>query len=215
MDAYTRPDPTAAALLTIDVQNDFTLAGAPAEISGTAEAVPRMARLVSGFRAAGAPVVHVLRLYRPDGSNVDRCRRRTIETGTSIVEPGTPGAELVDALQPDADVSADPERLLAGEFQRIASEEWLAYKPRWSAFYGTSLEDFLSEREISTLVVCGCNFPNCPRTTVYDASARDFRLVIVPDATSGTYDRGLSELESIGVAVRETGEVLDWLEAGV
>src|SRR3989442_358297 len=30
---------------------------------------------------------------------------------------------------------------------------------------------------ISTLVCCGCNFPNCPRTSLYEASERDFRLV--------------------------------------
>jgi nicotinamidase-related amidase len=75
MDEYTRPDPERAALLTVDVQNDFTRPGAPAEVEGTAEAVPLMRRLVEAFRDADAPVVHVVRLYRADGSNVDRWRR--------------------------------------------------------------------------------------------------------------------------------------------
>jgi len=69
----------------------------------------------------------------------------------------------------------------------------------------------LRQRDVDTVVVCGCNFPNCPRTTVYDASQRDFRLVFVPDATSRTYDRGLEELRDIGVAVRSTNETRDWL----
>jgi len=61
--------------------------------------------------------------------------------------------------------------------------------------------------------VCGCNFPNCPRTTVYEASERDFRVVFVPDATSGVYERGVRELENIGVAVKETDEAVEWITA--
>jgi nicotinamidase-related amidase len=34
MDDYTRPNPDRAALLTIDVQNDFTRPDAPATIDG-------------------------------------------------------------------------------------------------------------------------------------------------------------------------------------
>jgi nicotinamidase-related amidase len=45
---------------------------------------------------------------------------------------------------------------------------------------------------VDTVLVCGCNFPNCPRTTIYEASAL-FQIVFVPDATSGAYERGLEE----------------------
>jgi len=212
MDTYTRPDPTQAALLTVDVQNDFARPGGPAEIEGTADAIPRMRTLADAFRSAEAPIVHVVRLYRRDGSNVDRCRRGAIEAGEQIVAPGTDGAELVEELKPDPSVSLDGERLLAGDRQAIGPREWIQYKPRWSAFYGTTLDDDLAERGVDTLVVCGCNFPNCPRATIYDASAREYRLVIVPDATSRTYQRGLSELADIGVAVRETADVVEWIE---
>jgi len=212
MDEYTRPDPGRAALLTIDVQNDFTRPGAPAEIEGTAEAVPQMHRLVEAFRAADAPVVHVVRLYRADGSNVDRCRRGAVERGAEIVRPGTVGAELVDELKPASDVALDAERLLAGEFQSVGAREWFTYKPRWSAFYETGLDAFLDERGVDTVVVCGCNFPNCPRTTIYDASGREYRIVFVPEATSATYERGVTELANIGVAVRTAPETADWIE---
>ncbi|PSP47799.1 cysteine hydrolase [Halobacteriales archaeon QH_1_68_42] len=213
MDEYTRPHPDRAALLTIDVQNDFTLPGGPAEIDGTAAAVPRMRRLVEAFRVREAPVVHVVRLYREDGSNVDRCRRRAVETGADIVRPGSDGAELVEQLKPSSDVELDADRLLEGAFQAVGPAEWLLYKPRWSAFFRTELAGFLESRSVDTVVVCGCNFPNCPRTTVYEASERDFRIVFVPDATSGTDERGVRELENIGVAVMETDEAVDWVEA--
>jgi nicotinamidase-related amidase len=47
---------------------------------------------------------------------------------------------------------------------------------------------------VNTLVFGGCNFPNCPRTSISEASERDFRLVLAEDAISGLYDRGRQEL---------------------
>ena len=58
------------------------------------------------------------------------------------------------------------------------------YKPRWSAFYQTPLEDHLKSQGITTLVICGCNFPNGPLASVYAASNRDFRIVLATDALS-------------------------------
>jgi len=211
MNEYIEPRPGSSILLTIDTQNDFTLPGAPAEIEGTAQVVPQIERLVKAFRSADTPIVNVIRLYKEDGSNVDQCRRATIESGAEIVRPGTDGAELVEELKPSTDVHVDAETLLCGDFQEIAPQEWLMYKPRWSAFYRTGLEDFLAARSVDTIVICGCNFPNCPRTTVYEASERDYRLVFVPDATSGVYERGIEELEDIGVAVQDTADTIEWI----
>lgn len=211
MSEYVEPHWDSAALLTIDVQNDFTRAGAPAEIEGTAAAVPEMRRLVEAFRSAGAPVVHAVRLYREDGSNVDRCRRASVESGAGIVRPGSDGAELVEALKPSPEVRLDPGTLLEGGFQAVGRREWVTYKPRWSAFFRTGLEAFLDARSVDTVVVCGCNFPNCPRTTIYGASQRDYRLVFVPDATSGTYDRGVEELEGIGATVLDPTDAIERL----
>lgn len=123
MDDYVRPHPDSAALLTIDVQNDISLPGAPFEVEGTAEAIPRMQRLVETFRKADAPIAHVVRLYRADGSNVDPCRKAWIESGADVLRSGTEGAELVDALKPATDISLDADRLLDGEFQPVGPKE--------------------------------------------------------------------------------------------
>ncbi|MEK6808549.1 MAG: hypothetical protein AABY14_02585 [Nanoarchaeota archaeon] len=40
MDKYTEPDYDKIALITIDVQNDFSLKDAPLEIKGTRELIP-------------------------------------------------------------------------------------------------------------------------------------------------------------------------------
>jgi nicotinamidase-related amidase len=207
---YTQPHPDSAALLTIDVQRDFALPGAPLEIPGTTDTVPRIRRLLDAFRAAGRPIVHVVRLYQEDGSNVDPVRRGAVERGERMVAPGSSGAELLDDLKPDPDVRLDAEALLRGEFQRLAENEFVMYKPRWGAFYGTSLEAFLRDWGVDTIVLTGCNFPNCPRTTIYEASERDFRIVAVIDAISGAYDRGVQELRNIGVLALTTDQCLAW-----
>ncbi len=199
MGKYTDPDWENLALLTIDVQNDFTLPGAPAEIPGTMAVVPALRSLAWGFRNAGRPIVHVVRLYRPDGSNVDSCRREAVEEGVSLaVRPGGDGAELVDGLKPSPDVLLDADALLGGQMQKIGRSEWVVYKPRWGAFFETPLHEHLRGLGVNTLVICGCNFPNCPRTTVYEASERNYRVVAVRDAISGTYERGMRELVGIG-----------------
>lgn len=92
----------------------------------------------------------------------------------------------------------DPDLLLSGAFQELGPHELAMYKPRWGGFFGTDLDDLLRQRGVTTLVVVGCNFPNCPRTTVYEASERDYRVALVEDAVSGLYDRGRGEMLNIG-----------------
>jgi len=210
VNSYTEPHPDSAALLTIDVQRDFSLPGAPLEIAGTMDVAPRIRRLLGAFRAAGGLIVHVVRLYQEDGGNADPVRRAAVEGGQRMVAPRSDGAELLDELKPDPALRLDAAALLRGEFQRLAKNEFVMYKPRWGAFYGTSLEAFLRDRGIDTIVLTGCNFPNCPRTTIYEASERDFRIVAVTDAISGAYDRGIEELRNIGVLALTTDECLAW-----
>jgi nicotinamidase-related amidase len=209
-DRYTEPDFASAALITIDVQRD-TLDGAPLEIPGTSDALPAMRALASAFRDAGLPVVHIVRLYEADGGNVDLCRRQAVEDGARYLAPGQPGSQIAAELLPAERAPLEEELLLAGGIQHLGGEEVVIYKPRWGAFYRTPLEDHLREREVSTLVFCGCNYPNCPRTSIYEASERDFRVVLVRDAVSGLYERGERELARIGVTLMSGPQVVDAL----
>jgi nicotinamidase-related amidase len=206
------PRPDRAALLTIDVQRDFALPSSPAHNPGTVQTAQRIASLLAAFRSAGRPIVHMVRLYLPDGSNAEASRRAYLEAGNRLVCPGTPGAELLDELKLDQGASLDAELLLSGRPQQVGPAEWILYKPRWGAFYRTSLEEHLRTLGVESIVVCGCNFPNCPRTTIYEASEREFRIVLVPDATSGVYARGLDELRGIGVDVTAANHVLSRLD---
>jgi len=194
-------------LILIDVQNDFTLHDAPARIEGTLDIIPNLASLLTMYRTRYLPIIHVIRLYRPDGSNVDLCRRSLIESGSRIVTPGSDGAELVTELKSAVQVRLDANVLLNGDFQNIAEQEYIMYKPRWGAFYGTGLEAFLRSIQVDTLVFAGCNFPNCPRASIYEASERDFRIVLIKDALSGLYQRGEEEMEKIAVKIITVAEL--------
>lgn len=200
-DSNTTPAPRESALLTIDVQEDFAQL-----IAGTRECVPAMQRVLTAYRERGLPIVHVVRLYLADGSNADLCRR-----SAGVVAPGSDGAELLDGIMADRAVRLDSGLLLDGRFQEMGKNEWAMYKPRWDAFHGTALDGRLRKLGVTTVSVIGCNFPNCPRATIYGASMRDFRVAIFADAISGIYDRGVEELTNIGVAAMRSEECAGWL----
>lgn len=204
--SYTEPEFGSAALVSIDTQCDV-LDGGPLEIPGTSAALGPMRTLAEGFRGAGRPIVHIVRIYEPDGSNVDLCRRQAVEGGLRILATGATGTEIASGLSPTGGPALDFPLLLGGGVQMLGTDEAAIYKPRWGAFYQTPLKDHLRERDVTTIVFCGCNFPNCPRTSIYEASERDFRVVLASDAISGLYDRGKRELENIGVELMSAAQV--------
>ena len=211
MENYTAPEWSCSALITIDTQCD-TLDGQPFEITGTTAILPRMKSLLAAFRDAGRPIVHIVRIYRSDGSNVDLCRKHLVRRGVPLVLAGSPGCQLAPELLPHAGIELNADLLLSGGIQTVGPHEVVIYKPRWGAFYKTPLERYLREQNVSTLIFSGCNFPNCPRTSIYEASERDFRVVLVKDAISGLYDQGERELKNIGVKLLSSSQVIDAVE---
>jgi nicotinamidase-related amidase len=201
MNSYLEPDLEHSALISVDIQRD-ALEGQPYEVPGTSAMLPDAKRVIEYYRTRSLPIVHVVRIYLSDGSNVDLCRRRSVEEGGGMFIAGTEGAELADGILPGNDIRNDTDLLLSGGLQRVGENEWIMYKPRWGAFYKTPLEGHLRSLGISTITVVGCNYPNCPRTTIYEASERDFRIVAIPDAISGIDKQACEELENIGVVVK-------------
>jgi nicotinamidase-related amidase len=209
MHDFISPDNKHSALIIIDIQRDFALSGSNTEIPGTMQAVQYI--LANCYRNLGHPIIHVVRLYHQDGSNVDLCRREAIMNGKQMVIAGNVGAEIVDELKPSTATRLDSSLLLSGRLQHIGPMEWIMYKPRWGAFYRTPLEEHLRDLSVNTVIIAGCNFPNCPRATIYEASERDFRIVLAQDATSRIYEKDLEEMNSIGVSVMDTSKCIDWL----
>lgn len=207
--SYTQPEPVRSALLTIDAQRDFSDPNGASPIKGTTDCIPAMARALEVYRKQKLPIIHVIRLYEPGGANADLCRRATLEMGKQIVAPNSWGANLMSGLTQVADQELDSASLLSGKLQLIGEKEWVMYKPRWDGFHDTHLESHLRSLSVTTAVIVGCNFPNCPRATAYGASMRDFRVALLRDAVSGVYPRGLAELNNISIDTPKTNE---WAE---
>jgi len=202
MDHWTAPQFGSAALVTIDVQRD-TLDGQPFEIAGTSTALPQIAQLCEAFRARSQPVVHILRLYLADGSNAELCRRTALAEGAQMFLSGHPGRTIAPELLPADAPEPDDQLLLTNTPQQIGPAEWYVYKSRWGAFYKSCLEAHLRSLGVTTIVLAGCNYPNCIRATVYEASERDFKVVAITDGISNFTEHGWQELRSIGINVMD------------
>ncbi len=172
------------ALLIIDMQNDFLLPGAPAEIPGAYSIIPRATELLDFFRVRGMPVFHVIRQYREDGSDIENFRRGPFLDGNKYLVPGTNGAEIVAELKP-------------------AAGEYVIVKRRFSAFFGTELELNLRSLKIGNIVICGVQYPNCIRATAVDSVSYDYNTTVITDATAGASDEisssNVRDLMNIGV----------------
>lgn len=150
------------ALILIDLQKDF-LSQLPADRA--AAVVAGAGRLVEAARTAGAPVIWVKQVFKADLSDAFLQMR---DHAISAVIEGTSGAELADGLVP-----ADGEPVLI--------------KKRYSAFYGTDLDERLRALGVEQVILSGINIHACIRMAALDAYQRDYRVLLPTGAMDG-YD---------------------------
>jgi len=185
------------ALLVIDMQNDFVREGAALRVAGREGHNPHIREVLDAFRARRLPVVHVLRVHRKDGSDVEVFRRNTFRQRAFAVR-GSFGAAPIDELSP-------------------APEEYTIEKTRMSAFMGTDLDLLLRSLGVTCLFVTGIQTPNCVRTTVFDAAAYNYDVVLVSDATAAqnadVHAANIRDMENIGTRIIGTSEVVRSLDA--
>jgi nicotinamidase-related amidase len=212
MPDYTLPDRQHVALITNDLQRDFVDSTSPLACRAPTRCVGQSPKVVTAFRQAGLPIFHAVRFFLPDGSNVECSRRQAVEEGMRVLMPGTQGAELIAGVSPNAQFRLNAPRLLEGEVQEIGTQEAVFYKKRWGAFYDSKLDGLLRQRNISTVVVIGSDFECGLRATVYEACARDYRVVVVPDAAGCPADnKALDELGRLGVYLINADALTLWV----
>jgi nicotinamidase-related amidase len=210
---YTQLSPQRCALLVIDVQNDWGDPGGSAPLPDLEQVMPEVVTAIEIFRDARLPVIHVVRLYKEDGSNVDPCRRWQVERGElRAAVPGTWGSQLVASTNPTG-AALDAEALLAGEMQELTPLEYVMYKPRFSAFQNTRLEAFLDEREIDSVIIVGITFPNCVLAAQLSATDRDYCVGLVPGACTQVSEEGLRAMQNKGVQLKTLEELRKLLSA--
>ncbi len=150
------------ALLLVDLQLDFL--ARPGLNPEAAELVTCVEALLAGCRALGLPVLHAHTRIRADVS--DRMPHWA-RAGYSACVFGTAGAQSPPALAP------------------LASEPVFA-KRFFSAFENPGLEQHLHSLGIDTLVIAGLYLHGCVRTSVLDAYAAGFRVLVATDAVGST-----------------------------
>lgn len=208
---YTRLNQESCALLTIDVQNDWGDPRGVKPMPDLESVMPHILAVTEAFRSAGRLIVHVVRIYLEDASNVDLCRRWQFEQGeTRAVVAGSWGSQLVASLNPTA-AELDVPALLAGRMQELGPGEFVMYKPRFGAFHRTPLKDFLDTRGIDSVVIVGITFPNCVLATQLGATDNDFRVGLVPEACTQVDEAGLRAMQNKGVQVMSLGELKAFL----
>ena len=184
-----------AALLIIDMQNDFVLPQKPRSVAGARVVIPKIQAVLAGFRKRSLPVFHVVRVHRADGSDVEIIRQELFRKEPFAVA-GTTGAAVIDELAP-------------------REGEYILPKIRMSAFIGTELDLILRTLGVTTLFVCGIQTPNCIRTTVFDAIAYNYPVVLVDDATGAASDEvhraNVRDMQNIGVRVVNAADVAGML----
>lgn len=159
------------AVIVIDMQNGFCDAKGFMNKIGlgheaSAEAIEPIRRLLGAARAAEIPVFFTRYSLNEDYSDAGLLLDifPAIKEARGMIR-ATWDADVVDALKP-----------LPGET--------VIDKTRYSAFFGTDLEDRLRELEVDTVVVCGVTTNVCVESTVRDAFFRDIRVIVPSDGTA-------------------------------
>jgi nicotinamidase-related amidase len=151
-------------LLVIDLVNDYFRQQAPLATQRS-QLVASVNRLAAAFRQAEQPVLWVRQEFAPDLSDAFlRMRRENLR----ITIAGTDGCELLPELE-------------------YHPSEKVLVKKRYSAFFGTDLDETLAVIRSEVLVLAGINTHACVRTTAIDAYQRDYEVIVASDCVA-SYD---------------------------
>jgi len=146
------PDTSGAALLLIDVINDFEFEGGEKLLPQALPVGRNIAWLKQEAKKLKIPTIYVNDNFGRWQSDfrkiVSHCRRDDIR-----------GKPFVELILPD-------------------EEDYFVLKPKHSGFYSTTLDLLLSHLQARNLILSGIAGNNCVLFTANDAYMRDFKLFI-------------------------------------
>lgn len=168
-------DPRRTALLAIDMHRghlDPAVATLPLPAERCPGVIARARALFVSLRAIGVPIVHVVTVFRDPQETLanpfwnaiteDTTKKRSGNKRHNVV--GMPGTEIMPELVEASDYVVDT-------------------KKRYSPFLHTDLEFLLSRRlEADTVILAGINTTSCVLCASFEATNRDYRVVIAADA---------------------------------
>ena len=187
-------DPKTAAVLIVDLQNDFLdpkgAYGRAGQTSSEIAALPsRILPLLTAIRQAGGWVVSTQFTLVPGKGGEpfisNHLKKLRPFLGKGDFSPASWGNSLVDNLQP-ADITVE--------------------KIAYSAFYQTRMEYSLSKAGIKTLFVCGIVTNGGVASTVRDAHVRDFHTITLEDGCAAfskdTHNLAIQSLKTVGEVMK-------------
>ncbi|HBA39362.1 MAG TPA: cysteine hydrolase [Deltaproteobacteria bacterium] len=173
-----RWDPQWAALLVVDVQNDFVSSKGSAaqrgdDVSAAQAMVPRLIRLIDEARRVSLPVVYIKTTHSEWTDTPSWIYRKSQQSALKTCREGTWGAEFFDGISP-------------------LPQERVVIKHRYSAFINTDLNTVLKAKGIESVLVTGVATNVCVETTARDAYMYDYYVTLVEDCAAA-YDPRLHE----------------------
>lgn len=164
-------DPSKAALLLVDLQNDFchpegAYGRRGRDMRAIQAMIPRLKRLAEDAREAGVQLIFVRTTHDETTSSpawLAFKNRDGAEKAPSCVT-GTWGAEFYELSPQPGDI--------------------VVTKHRYSAFIGTNLEQVLRSKGRDRLIITGVATNVCVESTARDGFMRDYPVVLVSDCTA-------------------------------
>lgn len=150
-------------LVVIDMLRDFLDRW---EATQRQRLVDSISQLAESLRSLSHPIVWVRQEFEPD------LRDAFLEMkvkGIRIAIKGTQGCQIIPELVP-------------------AASDIVITKKRYSAFFGTTLDEILAQLRPDAIILAGINTHACIRTTAIDAYQRDWPVVLASDCID-SYDR--------------------------
>jgi nicotinamidase/pyrazinamidase len=151
-----------SCLLIADMIYDFVDPEGKLYVPGIEVIVPKIAELITEARSVGAPVIYVNDSHDPDDEEFKQWGPHAIA--------GTPGTDVVGDLVP-----------LRGDY--------VLDKKRYSAFYGTELDELLRKLKVEHLVVTGTVTNICVMVSAIEALMRGYRVTVPAYAVHALSDK--------------------------
>lgn len=196
-------EPSATALLVIDMQRDFVEPGGFGEtlgndVSRLRGVVGPLQRTLAATRAAGMTVIHTREGHLPDLSDCPPAKRGRGQPSMRIGDLGPKGRILIRGEHGHG---------IIDELAPVDGE-LVIDKPGKGAFYGTALGETLAAAGITSLVVTGVTTEVCVHTTVREANDRGYECLVLSDCV-GSY---FPEFQDAGLAmISAQGGIFGWV----
>jgi nicotinamidase-related amidase len=149
------------ALIIVDMLNDFVRADGSLVVSDAVKLIPNQKKILDRSRMIGYEIMFLADNHMPDDPEFDIWPKHCVQ--------GTNGAKVIDELTPL-------------ELEKVIP------KRRYSGFFGTDLDLTLRELKVERIILIGVMTDICIMYTSADASAMNYEVIVVSDATGTIKD---------------------------